>query len=383
MLRALLILVATAIPSAASATPRSAYIVTPTGDEAVHDAAAAGPLVIYLNRDGGTYRPGPSDASVNTTTLVDQVATVPPWTVSADGWQEVVGCVEQLLSRWHVEVTDQDPGAAPHLEVVVAGRPEDLGMPGHYGGVAPMRSDCRVIPEPIVFTFAELFGTATTAVCEVSAQEIAHTLGLDHELLCSDPMSYLRCGAKSFQDVEAPCGEDVARECLCGGPTQSSVAMLDERLGAAGEGNPAPSVAIVAPLDGAEVGPGFTVTAEASDNVAVDRVELVIDGEVVAAAEGAPFTFATGASLAAGAHTIEVRAIDFGGASNAAAIAVEVVRGGEPGPEADDPDEVDAPLPLGCSAGGGSGGLALGLLALGLRRRRRGHRLARSFSSSS
>lgn len=350
----------------------AAYIVTPAGDEVAAADAGGEPLVVFLNREGGTYRPGTSDATTNTTTLVDQVETVPPWNVSADGWQQVVGCVEQMLSRWHVEVTDQDPGAAPHLEVVVAGRPDDIGMPGNYAGVAPFSSDCGVIPQPIVFTFAELFGTSYTAVCEVSAQEIAHTFGLDHELLCSDPMSYLRCGPKSFQDVDAPCGEGTERPCYCGAATQNSVAMLDERIGRAGEGNPAPEVAIVTPADGAAVAPGFVVTADASDNVAVDRVELRIDGQVVASAEGAPYTFATAASLADGAHTIEVVAIDFGGASSTATVEVQMVRPGapEPEPEGEDPD-APAP-PLGCSAGGGTGGLVTGLFALALRRRRRG-----------
>lgn len=372
MLRIVLIATALAIPSTAAATPRSAYIVTPSGDEAVSEIDGSAPLVVYLNRGGGTYRPGMSDATANTTTLVDQPATVPPWDVSDDGWQQVVGCVEQILSRWHVGVTDQDPGAVPHLEVVVAGRPGDIGMPAGIGGVAPMRSDCRVIPDPIVFTFAELFGTSYAAVCEVTAQEIAHTFGLDHELLCSDPMSYLRCGAKSFQDVAARCGEDVARDCFCGAPTQNSVAMLDERIGVAGAGNPAPVVAIASPIDGASVEPGFTVTAEASDNVAVDRVELWVDGQVQATAEGAPFSFVTAASLADGGHTIEVRAIDFGGASSTATIAVQVARPGDadPEPEADDPG-APAP-PVGCSAGGGGTGGLLGVLAaLALRRRRR------------
>ena len=350
----------------------AAYIVSPTGEEVAPAHGGDEPLVIFLNRDGGTYRPGTSNAADNTTTLVDQPSTVAPWSVSDAGWQQVVGCVEQLLSRWHVEVTDQDPGAAPHLEVVVAGRPGDIGMPGNYGGVAPISSDCRVIPEPIVFTFAELFGTSYASVCEVTAQEIAHTFGLDHELLCSDPMSYLACGPKSFQDVEAPCGEDSERECFCGGATQNSVAMLDERIGAAGAGNPAPSLAIVSPADGAAVAPGFTITAEAGDNVAVDRVELRIDGRGVGFAEGAPYTFPTPADLAGGAHTIEVRAVDFGGASSTRAITVQVTRPGEPPGSDDEPDDPDAPAPpLGCSAGGGTGGLLTGLAALALRRRRR------------
>jgi MYXO-CTERM domain-containing protein len=103
-------------------------------------------------------------------------------------------------------------------------------MPSGVGGVSPF--SCGTINNSIVFTFAVVYGTAYRDICETSAQEIAHSFGLDHEHLCSDPMTYLTgCGNKSFQNVAAPCGEYSNRACMCGGNTQNSVALLDQRLG--------------------------------------------------------------------------------------------------------------------------------------------------------
>lgn len=45
-------------------------------------------------------------------------------------------------------------------------------------------------------------------MCEVMAQEIAHSYELDHQTLPTDPMSYLEYdGDREFQDEDAFCGE--------------------------------------------------------------------------------------------------------------------------------------------------------------------------------
>ena len=76
-------------------------------------------------------------------------------------------------------------------------------------------------------------------VCEVIAQEIAHSFGLDHEMLPADPMTYLDYnGDRTFQDRMVSCGEYADRTCGINGSTcrqrQNSVALLKERLGAHG-----------------------------------------------------------------------------------------------------------------------------------------------------
>jgi len=202
--------------------------------------AAGEPLIIYMNKSGGTYRPGRNDARTNRSSIPDQLSTIQPWDVSDSGWNTVMTCIRNQFSRFNVTITDVDPGNVPHLESVVAGNPQDVGMEDGVGGVSPFAGDCSTIENSIVFTFAEVYGNAFRAVCETAAQEISHSFGLDHEYLCKDPMTYLNgCGAKSFQDQAVRCGEFEERDCACGDQTQNSVAWLLERLGPA-QANPPP-----------------------------------------------------------------------------------------------------------------------------------------------
>ena len=93
----------------------------------------------------------------------------------------------------------------------------------------------------IVFAFTDALPDHPRTVCEVLAQEIAHSFGLDHERLASDPMTYLEYdGERTFQDQMASCGEFTDRKCGINGttcrPRQNSVALLRERLGPRGGG---------------------------------------------------------------------------------------------------------------------------------------------------
>jgi MYXO-CTERM domain-containing protein len=221
-----------------------------------------------------------------------------------------------------------------------------------------MRTDCSVIENSIAFTFADAIPQKAEVACAVMAQEIAHSYGLDHELLAPDPMSYLPySGRRTFQDQVASCGESTPRPCACG-PTQSSYQLLLERLGAAGTGDiDAPSLAITAPSDGAVVEPGFLITADVSDDVAVTDTTLSIDGTVVASRTVAPWKFAATDDLAPGPHSITIAASD-GTNTSTQTITIDV----ESPP--------DVAQELGCSAAGNSSWL-VALAALGLVRRRR------------
>lgn len=141
-----------------------------------------------------------------------------------------------------------------------------------------------------------------------------------------------------------------------------------------GVGGPAPTdavpptVAIAAPASGARVAPGFEVQVTSADEQCISKVELVIDGTVAQTLTAAPFTFTTSATLAAGAHTIEVRSYDSLNKSVATSN-ITVGGNGTGGGNGDGQTELTG----GCNAGGqgGSGLLLLGLgLVLRLRRRR-------------
>lgn len=277
-------------------------------------AAVAQSRVIYLNRKGVTLSPGNNDSRTNKSSIVSSTRTVPAWNTSAANWTATVACMKDMFSRWDVIVTDVDPGNVPHIEAVFGGSPQNIGMQAGVGGVSPFTQDCGVIENSIVFTFTNVFPDNPQTICEVMAQEVAHSFGLDHQMLASDPMTYLSYnGKRSFKDQTVSCGEYQNRQCGIGGsvcrPNQNSVQLLGQRLGLADA--VAPTMTITFPKDGATVEPGFEVTATAMDNVAVTQAKLIVDGAVVATAPGAgPYAFPTDAMLADGAHSIKVEVTD-------------------------------------------------------------------------
>ncbi|MFP2926236.1 PHB depolymerase family esterase [Pyxidicoccus sp. 3LG] len=75
-----------------------------------------------------------------------------------------------------------------------------------------------------------------------------------------------------------------------------------------------PTVNVTAPASGATVSGTVTVTASASDNVGVTRVEFLVDGSVVGSDSAAPYELAWNTtSVGNGAHTLGARAYDAAG----------------------------------------------------------------------
>ncbi|MGE5181309.1 MAG: Ig-like domain-containing protein [Acidobacteriota bacterium] len=326
---------------------------------------------VYLNRNGGTVLPGVTDSRTNHSSLVAAPIAIAPWSASPALWSDTVSCLQRTFAPFDVQITDVDPGALPHLEAIFGGSGALLGMPPGVYGVSPMSTTCDVVENSIVFAFTDVMPQDARTICEVTAQELGHSYGLDHELLAADPMTYLSyAGERSFQNALASCGETTPRPCgvqgypSCGAQ-QNSYAVLLARLGVAGTGDiEPPQVAITAPADGATVAPSFVVTAAASDDQLVRRVALRIDGADAGTLTAPPWTFASSPDLAPGEHVVEVTASD-GTNDTTVEIAVTVPGADDGSARASQPQEV------GCSAGG-DGALSLGLapLLLVVRRRR-------------
>jgi uncharacterized protein (TIGR03382 family) len=187
-----------------------------------------------------------NDARLSTSSIVRQPTVVTPWDIDDETWDETVACMREIYAPFDVAITDRDPGDVPHIEAVFGGHPSDVGLPSNVAGVSPFTTDCGVIENSVVFTFTDVLPDDPRLMCEVMAQEVAHSFGLDHELLAEDPMTYLDYpGERSFQDELAPCGEDVARPCgidthVCW-QKQNSVQLLESRLGRRGTGAPGAS----------------------------------------------------------------------------------------------------------------------------------------------
>jgi len=231
--------------------------------------ARAESRVIYLNRDGAVLRPGDAnDARTQTSSIVSEPTSIGSWDIDDDTWAETVACVREIYRPFDVTITDEDPGDAPHLEAIFGGHPRDVGLPDNVAGVSPFTEDCSIIESSIVFTFTDVMPDDARTMCEVMAQEIAHSYGLDHEMLAADPMTYLDyAGERTFQNVDAPCGENGNRLCGINGNmcrhTQNSVALLTQRLGAKG-GAPASSDPATEPRGAGVTDAGCSATGDRS-----------------------------------------------------------------------------------------------------------------------
>ncbi len=246
-------------------------------------------LPVYLNRHGGHYSCGDDDSSHNLSSVVcgsNASGNVGAFSLSDSRWADVMACVTDEFSQFNITVTDVEPASGDYVEAVVGGTPDQAGMPFGVGGVAPFT--CGLIPNAIVYAFADVYGNDTQGICETVAQEVSHAFGLDHEFLCQDPMTYLTdCGPKTFQDQAASCGEYEPRQCSCGGASQNSVQSILQVIGASDgtvpppppEDTAPPTVSLVSPADGdiLQSNSEITVSASASDDVGLTVVELQWD----------------------------------------------------------------------------------------------------------
>ena len=220
---------------------RTTQSTSPSSAESAVASAPVGTRTLFLNRNGGTYYPGTDNSSNNTSSIISAAVQAPPWSRTDAEWQALLAGAQAAYAPYNVFVTDQDPGAAPHVEVVVSGNPTMIGEPSWTAGISPMAPAGEVIERAICWVFdTQLQGTADQV--RVVTHEAAHAYGLDHEFYCPNTMSYLfDCPAKSFEDSAEYCGEYAARTCASGGSTQDSVQSLLSSLGPSQGTSPPPS----------------------------------------------------------------------------------------------------------------------------------------------
>lgn len=343
--------------------PRGTYIKVPDAqivDPVGPQAGGAPPHILYIQRclGGLELMPGPDSSIDNTSSIPPGPVTLPEYPFGNDSWEQVMVNTRDIFSPFNIQVTDEDPGTIPHDEAVVCGDAADIGIPG-AGGVAPF--NCGIIPNAVTFTFPESLGDSPRLIAEVIAQEAAHAWGLDHELLCEDPMTYLSgCGNKYYQDVDAECGEFDPRPCDCGVELQNSYQHI---LGAFGPAIPdveGPIITITAPLTGTmyEQGDGFTVLAEIVDDSIVEEAALYNNGELVEIDTTDPWGWQIN-NAQGGLYTLEIVAVDEYGNEGLSIPVSILVAGGDPLGATGGVDESGTGGPIGGTMGG-SGGMTMG-----------------------
>jgi MYXO-CTERM domain-containing protein len=314
--------------------------------------------IIYLNRcKGGCSIRGawPDDSRLNYSSIVagtmgqGAVANISEFAHGDTAWNAVVACVRGAYEPFGIVITEEDPGDQPHFEAIVAGVDNEINY--EAGGVAP--GGCGITNNAITFSFANQTNSIDV-MCWTVAQETAHAFGLDHELLCQDPMTYLTdCGVakNQFQDENADCGEDTPRGCYCGGSTQNSFRRLMDHFGP-GEATP-PTVEFRRPQPDKIVKQNFPIEVAPADDVSVKRVEISVNGTLIETLTASPWVINAPGGLD-GRVRIEARAYDnLDSASDTAS--VSVVMEGTLAPFGDDCTE-NADCETNICAMDGSGG---------------------------
>jgi hypothetical protein len=332
--------------------------------------------LIYLNRCAG---PGCMVVQGTTNSTTDPPhsslghGVLSPFSRGDATWHTVVDCMKEVFEAFDLEVTEFDPGSAPHFEVMVGGMPQQIGLPADLGGVSPF--SCQpYIPNSVVFVF-DVWGDDPEELCATAAQELAHSFALDHAVEPSDPMTYFEYkGRRHFKNAQLQCGSDCdshhrsplgtactgpdfqEHPCACGNgaQTQNDVQIITALFGDS-VATP-PLVKIVDPRIGDTVEPGFTVTTEISDDAGVASADLRVDGTLIQHLAASPYAFTGPAELGDGTHTIEVTGYDSLGTPGRARVQVIVGPGCASGNDC--PEDTRTCIGGRCVAGPGvAGGL--------------------------
>ncbi len=190
------------------------------------------PVTVYLHRGGGRVFAGTDDPAQARSGVMRRsgvsVADVPAFRGSDAQWQQYTQCVENHFRAFDVSIVDERPTRDDYVSVMVGGDPKMLNLASTVGGVAPYTG--KVLPASVVFVF-QTPHYSTRSLCDTTAHEIGHTMGLDHSRQCNDVMSYEACGSKTFRDAPARCGEWGDRPCADGRGSQNTWGTLATLVG--------------------------------------------------------------------------------------------------------------------------------------------------------
>jgi hypothetical protein len=196
----------------------------------IPDARCEG-AVLYLNRTGADYAHGlRDDSSLNVSELIDVPRTLPPWPHDDIDWGFLTECIRTRLAPFPVEVTETDPGARPHTEVVFT----TAYWAGSPGTTNIVPDACRTGHE-VEFVFGNALPTFARA-CHVTLRGYAQmTALLSIADNCEDILNAdMDCSLeRTFTDRESTCVDGSAQPtpCRCGGAaTQNSFSAMQAAL---------------------------------------------------------------------------------------------------------------------------------------------------------
>ena len=196
---------------------------------------AASATLVYVNRcaSGCTFSNGPNDSVANTSPLFDQSRDISAFSHGNTVFDATVACIRSGLAAYDVEVVTTDPSPTPHSELVVAGLPQQAGLPSGVWAVAP--STCNYVPNAPAFVFANAFPAEAERLCWIGMQQLGFMAGLEHLFYCPDVMSTIEgCSDRAFQDRDSACGTTAPAPCQCGGSSRNSHDVMSAVFGTGG-----------------------------------------------------------------------------------------------------------------------------------------------------
>lgn len=320
-----------------------------------------GPAVFYLNYDGAQLNPGQGSNTQTNTSFVC-AGSFSPFGNNSQLRDASVQATRQDWAPYNVTIVTERPTSGDYSMNVV-GKPAGGNSGAGCGaglGVAPV--DCENMnPNDISFSWITgSDGYSAITIATTNSQELAHTLGLAH---VDDPASIMHPsggrGDPEFLDrcIQIPynnyCPQQHQRHCT--GGAQNSHQEILELLGTSVPDTEDPVVTITAPGDGAEfeAPASFSVVADASDDVGVAEVRILIDGMDQGSPLGtAPFSWDL-SNVPVGSYTFAATAKDgAGNETTSSEVTIEVVPAGGPG----DDEDGDAGDDGGGDGDGGSDG---------------------------
>jgi hypothetical protein len=293
------------------------------------EACRSGPVALWLDFEGVGVAHGTSDdaaAMPVKSVLAATSAVIPPFDSSvsapdvtrAEAIVAVVDRVRTLLQPFNVTITTARPAAAPYTRVLVGGTPSALGVTATEAGLA--RLDCGNLTDgDVAYVFADDlspdFG-GVIGIANAAAHEAGHAFGLEHVTAAKDVMYAVATPSLTLPDLFAlsfgsgsySSFGGAGRQCTSTDPVNEATALACNVGARAGGGDVTAPVLTWDPPAG-DVPTTFAVSAQASDETGVVRVEVYKNLELVASLATAPFV----ASVAAtpGEHFyVTVEAID-------------------------------------------------------------------------
>lgn len=298
---------------------------------------AQGRRVVYLNFDGVTLSRSNTndDARLNVSAIVNSstevVPAFDPGDLSGTSGLSRAQIIDRVVSDLYVihqpydiDFVTSRPASGNYSMVVFGGSCSSVVGQG-CAGIALRDCDDRM-PSNITFVFPP--GLRVSDLATTAAQEAAHAWGLGHTddrddvmyptILASVPRAY---GAGNIMGAN---GQHDGSGCPSSVTYQDSHARLLQNIGPRGQDTTPPSVTITEPREGDTIYAGSIIRANATDNLAVDKVELLVDGAIVRELSSSPWEFALAASTPHGEHSLTVRATDISGNSGQSQIRVFV-----------------------------------------------------------